>query len=103
MCQMTASSRSRCVGDHDRPNLPPVLGAGAHARGWVDYDRRPRSPPLVGSRRVIETRGSDMAMDARELDERQRETWRRGAQGWERRQGSLREKTAPVAQWLVEA
>ena len=44
-----------------------------------------------------------MAMDARELDERQRETWRRGAQGWERRQGSLREKTAPVAQWLVEA
>jgi ubiquinone/menaquinone biosynthesis C-methylase UbiE len=44
-----------------------------------------------------------MATDARELDERQRELWRRGAQGWERRQASLREKTAPVSQWLVDA
>jgi ubiquinone/menaquinone biosynthesis C-methylase UbiE len=42
-------------------------------------------------------------MEARDLDERQRESWRRGAQGWERRQGSLREKSAPVAKWLVEA
>jgi SAM-dependent methyltransferase len=29
--------------------------------------------------------------------------WRRGAEGWERRQQTLREKTAPVAQWLVDA
>lgn len=42
-------------------------------------------------------------MQARELDERQREMWRRGAQGWERRQQSLREHTAPVAGWLVDA
>jgi ubiquinone/menaquinone biosynthesis C-methylase UbiE len=44
-----------------------------------------------------------MAMETSEPDERQREFWRRGAQGWERRQGSLREKTAPVSQWLVNA
>ncbi len=44
-----------------------------------------------------------MAMEARELDERQREFWRRGAQGWERHQASLREKTALVSQWLVDA
>ncbi|MGN6169722.1 MAG: class I SAM-dependent methyltransferase [Solirubrobacteraceae bacterium] len=44
-----------------------------------------------------------MAMEARELDRRQRELWRRGARGWERRQASLREKTAPVSQWLVDA
>jgi SAM-dependent methyltransferase len=44
-----------------------------------------------------------MAMEARDLDERQREFWRRGAQGWERRQESLREKTAPVSRWLVDA
>lgn len=42
-------------------------------------------------------------MDARELDEKQRELWRRGAQGWERRQESLREKTASVSRWLVDA
>ncbi len=36
-------------------------------------------------------------------DEQQRELWRRGARGWERRQATLREKTAPVAQWLVDA
>jgi ubiquinone/menaquinone biosynthesis C-methylase UbiE len=42
-------------------------------------------------------------MEAHELDERQRELWRRVAEGWERRQESLREKTAPVAQWLVDA
>jgi SAM-dependent methyltransferase len=44
-----------------------------------------------------------MSMEAQDLDRRQRELWRRGAQGWERRQGSLREKTAPVSQWLVDA
>jgi ubiquinone/menaquinone biosynthesis C-methylase UbiE len=44
-----------------------------------------------------------MAMEARELDQRQREMWRRGARGWERRQASLREKTAPVSKWLVDA
>lgn len=44
-----------------------------------------------------------MAMDAQELDRRQRELWRRGAQGWERRQASLRQKTAPVSRWLVDA
>jgi ubiquinone/menaquinone biosynthesis C-methylase UbiE len=44
-----------------------------------------------------------MAAEARELDERQRELWRRGAQGWERHQESLRRKSAPVSQWLVDA
>ncbi len=44
-----------------------------------------------------------MPTEAEELDHRQRELWRRGAQGWERRQASLREKTAPVSQWLVDA
>jgi SAM-dependent methyltransferase len=44
-----------------------------------------------------------MPTEAEELDRRQRELWRRGAQGWERRQASLREKTAPVSQWLVDA
>ena len=44
-----------------------------------------------------------MAMEAQELDRRQRELWRRGAQGWERRQASLRKKTAPVSHWLVDA
>jgi ubiquinone/menaquinone biosynthesis C-methylase UbiE len=44
-----------------------------------------------------------MAAEARELDERQRELWRRGAQGWERHQESLRHKSAPVSQWLVDA
>lgn len=44
-----------------------------------------------------------MAANAREVDERQRELWRRGAEGWERRQASVREKTAPVSQWLVGA
>jgi SAM-dependent methyltransferase len=42
-------------------------------------------------------------VDARAYDERQRELWRRGARGWERRQRSLRERTAPVARWLVDA
>jgi ubiquinone/menaquinone biosynthesis C-methylase UbiE len=42
-------------------------------------------------------------VNARAADEQQRELWRRGAQGWERRQESLREKTAPVAHWLVDA
>jgi SAM-dependent methyltransferase len=44
-----------------------------------------------------------MGTEARELDERQRELWQRAAQGWERRRDSLREKTAPVSQWLVDA
>lgn len=44
-----------------------------------------------------------MAMDAGELDERQRESWRRAAQGWERRQESLRQRSALVSQWLVDA
>lgn len=44
-----------------------------------------------------------MAINADELDERQRELWRRGARGWERRQASLREKTEPVSRWLVDA
>jgi SAM-dependent methyltransferase len=43
------------------------------------------------------------AVDPRELDRRQRELWRRGAQGWGRRQASLRERTASVSQWLVDA
>jgi SAM-dependent methyltransferase len=42
-------------------------------------------------------------MEASELDERQREFWRRGAEGWGRRQAALREKSAPVSQWLLEA
>jgi ubiquinone/menaquinone biosynthesis C-methylase UbiE len=44
-----------------------------------------------------------MTSGAREQDEQQRAMWRRGALGWERRQESLRKKTAPVAQWLVNA
>lgn len=44
-----------------------------------------------------------MEADARALDERQRQSWRRAAQGWGRRQATLRERTAPVADWLVEA
>jgi len=42
-------------------------------------------------------------MEAHELDERQRELWRRGAQGWERRQGAIRLRSAPVSEWLVNA
>src|SRR5436305_3991497 len=44
-----------------------------------------------------------MRIEAQERDRRQREMWRRGAQGWGRRQASLRERTAPVSQWLVDA
>ena len=44
-----------------------------------------------------------MATEPRELDEQQRELWRRAAQGWERRQESFRRKSAPVSQWLVDA
>lgn len=44
-----------------------------------------------------------MSADKQELEERQQEMWRRGAEGWDRRQQTLREKTAPVAQWLVTA
>lgn len=39
----------------------------------------------------------------REQDERQRDLWHRAAHGWERRQETLREKTAPVSNWLVDA
>lgn len=44
-----------------------------------------------------------MASEARELDARQREMWRRGAEGWDRWQESLRNKTAPVSQWFIDA
>lgn len=44
-----------------------------------------------------------MTLEARERDEQQRESWRRGAQGWERRQESLRHRSAPVSEWLVNA
>ena len=44
-----------------------------------------------------------MSMEARERDEQQRESWRRAAEGWERRQESLRQKSAPVSEWLVNA
>ena len=44
-----------------------------------------------------------MSTREHEADEQQRELWRRGAQGWERRQASLRKKSAPVANWLVDA
>lgn len=44
-----------------------------------------------------------MSADAAELDRQQREAWRRGAAGWERHAAALREKSAPVAQWLVDA
>jgi ubiquinone/menaquinone biosynthesis C-methylase UbiE len=38
-----------------------------------------------------------------EQDEANRKMWRRAAEGWGRRQASLREATAPVSQWLVDA
>jgi ubiquinone/menaquinone biosynthesis C-methylase UbiE len=38
-----------------------------------------------------------------EQDQANRETWRRAAEGWERRQQGLREATAPVSQWMVDA
>ena len=40
---------------------------------------------------------------ALEADQRQQELWRRGAQGWERRQGAVRQRSAPVSEWLVNA
>ncbi len=43
------------------------------------------------------------ALSRQEQDERQRELWRRAAEGWERRQRPLRERTAPVSKWLVDA
>lgn len=43
------------------------------------------------------------APDAAERDRLQREAWRRGAAAWERRQASMRKKTAPVSEWLVDA
>jgi ubiquinone/menaquinone biosynthesis C-methylase UbiE len=36
-------------------------------------------------------------------DEETRETWRRAAEAWERRQAELREATAPVSAWIVDA
>ncbi len=44
-----------------------------------------------------------MATDAPDRDEQQRELWRRSARGWERHQESLRQKSQPVSNWLVEA
>lgn len=44
-----------------------------------------------------------MTSQVGERDEQQRELWRRAAQGWERWQESLRRKTAPVSEWLVDA
>lgn len=44
-----------------------------------------------------------MTADAEQRDQKQRELWRRGAQGWERRQVSLREVTEPVSRWLIHA
>lgn len=44
-----------------------------------------------------------MTLEAGERDEQQRELWRRAARGWERRQETLRTKSAPVARWLVDA
>lgn len=44
-----------------------------------------------------------MDADARTLDERQRQMWGRAAEGWERRQAILRERSAPVSQWLIDA
>ena len=36
-------------------------------------------------------------------DQEVRQAWRRAAEGWERRAPQLREATAPVSQWLVDA
>ncbi len=44
-----------------------------------------------------------MQDDPRQAEQLQREAWRRGAEGWERRQGALRKKTAVVSQWLIDA
>lgn len=44
-----------------------------------------------------------MVNDLGELDARQRELWRRGASGWEKRQREMREKTVQVSEWLVDA
>src|SRR5438270_12214558 len=44
-----------------------------------------------------------MSVDQQELDRLQRESWRRAAAAWGRRQKVLRERTARVSQWLVES
>jgi ubiquinone/menaquinone biosynthesis C-methylase UbiE len=44
-----------------------------------------------------------MALSPEELDQKQREMWQRAAQGWERHQVALRERTGAVSEWLVEA
>jgi ubiquinone/menaquinone biosynthesis C-methylase UbiE len=44
-----------------------------------------------------------MATEAERADQHQQEMWQRGARGWKRRQVTLREKTAPVSAWLVDA
>ncbi len=41
--------------------------------------------------------------DLEELDRRQRELWRRGASGWERRQAALRKNTAPLTNAMLAA
>lgn len=44
-----------------------------------------------------------MTTDAAHTDRTNREMWARAAAGWEKWQAELREATAPVAQWLVNA
>ena len=44
-----------------------------------------------------------MTRDLQELDERNRETWRRAAGAWEKWQAQLREQTAPVSRWMLDA
>jgi SAM-dependent methyltransferase len=44
-----------------------------------------------------------VSTDAEARDREQREAWRGAAQAWERHQESLREATAPVSRWLVDA
>ena len=44
-----------------------------------------------------------MTIDLKELDERNRESWRRAASGWEKWQESMREGTEPVTSWLLHA
>ncbi len=38
-----------------------------------------------------------------QLDQMQRQAWRQAAEGWERWQGRMREVTAPLASWMVDA
>ena len=72
------------------------LIAGGDLRGLIGANDQPDFRCRKGG---AERRLRRVAQQQRAIHD----AWRRGAQGWERRQGSLREKTAPVAQWLVEA